>query len=47
MIAKGKWESIQNLQCKFNFVNGKWIREIEEKPTEPEEENNGDNKATA
>jgi hypothetical protein len=28
------------LQCKFNFVNGKWIREIEEKPTEPEQENN-------
>jgi hypothetical protein len=30
MIAKGKWDSIQELQCKFNFVNGKWIREIEE-----------------
>lgn len=36
MIAKGKWESIQDLQCKFNFVNGKWIREVEEKPIEPE-----------
>lgn len=36
LIAKGKWESIQSLQCKFNFVNGKWIREIEEK-TEAEE----------
>lgn len=32
MIAKGKWESIQDLQCKFNFVDGKWIREIGEKP---------------
>ena len=42
MIAKGKWESIQNLQCKFNFVDGKWIREVEEKPFNPEEDN--DNK---
>lgn len=31
MIAKGKWESIQDLQCKFNFTNGKWVREVEEK----------------
>lgn len=31
MIAKGKWESIQDLQCKFNFVNGQWIREIQER----------------
>lgn len=38
MIAKGKWSSIRNLQCKFNFVNGKWIREVEEKPIEPEED---------
>lgn len=38
MIAKGKWESIQNLQCKFNFSNGKWIREIEEKEPESTEE---------
>lgn len=30
MIAKGKWASISDLQCKFNFVNGKWTREIEE-----------------
>ena len=40
MIAKGKWESIQNLQCKFNFVDGKWIREIEEQIEEQVEENN-------
>lgn len=44
MIAKGKWESIQNLQCKFNFVNGKWIREIEEKI--PDKESTAE-KATA
>ncbi len=31
MIAKGRWESIQELQCKFNFVGGKWVREIREK----------------
>ena len=31
MIAKGKWERIQDLQCKFNFVNGQWIREIQER----------------
>lgn len=30
MIAKGKWDSIRNLRCKFNFKNGKWVREIEE-----------------
>ena len=37
MIAKGKWESIQELQCKFNFVNGKWVREIQEKAERAEE----------
>lgn len=31
MIAKGKWESIQELQCKFNYIHGKWVREIQEK----------------
>ncbi len=39
MIAKGKWDSIRDLQCKFNFVNGKWIREVEEKNIDPEDEN--------
>ena len=44
MIAKGRWQSIQELQCKFNFVNGKWIREIEEKI--PDKESTAE-KATA
>ena len=35
MIARGKWESIQKLQCKFDFVNGIWVREVEEKESEP------------
>ena len=30
MMAKGRWESIQNLQCKFDFIDGKWVREIHE-----------------
>ena len=34
MIAKGKWESIQELQCKFSFIGGRWIREIQEKDNE-------------
>lgn len=38
MIARGKWDSIQKLQCKFDFVNGTWIREVEEKNSEPTEE---------
>lgn len=29
MIAKGKWESIRNLQCKFDFIEGKWVREMD------------------
>ena len=33
MIAKGKWDSIKALQCKFNFVDGKWTREIEQEET--------------
>ena len=37
MIAKGKWISIRELQCKFNFVNGKWIREIENETQEDNE----------
>lgn len=39
MIAKGKWDSIRNLQCKFNFKNGRWIREIEEISEEEKTEN--------
>ena len=34
MIAKGRWESIRDLRCKFNFIDGKWIREIEEKSSD-------------
>ena len=29
MIAKGKWNSIRELQCQFDFIDGKWVREIE------------------
>ena len=38
MIARGKWDSIQRLQCKFDFVDGIWVREIEEKTPESVEE---------
>ncbi len=38
MIAKGKWSSIRSLQCKFNFKDGKWTREIEEKLPDQEAE---------
>ena len=30
-IAKGRWDSIQKLQCKYDFISGRWVREIEEK----------------
>lgn len=47
MIAKGKWESIKNLQCRFSYVNGKWERistfkelELKDKSTESEEKTN-------
>lgn len=30
MIAKGKWDSIRNLQCQFNYIEGKWVRELVE-----------------
>lgn len=38
-IAKGKWDSIQKLQCKFDYVGGRWVREIEEKTDGNEKEN--------
>lgn len=34
MIAKGRWESIRKLRCKFDFIDGKWSREIEESEEE-------------
>lgn len=29
-IAKGKWDSIKSLRAQFDFINGTWMRHIEE-----------------
>lgn len=34
MIAKGKWEHIQELQTTFDYINGKWERVIHEEETD-------------
>lgn len=34
MIAKGKWASIRNLQCRFNYMDGQWVREMVEENEE-------------
>lgn len=39
MIAKGKWESIKQLQTHFDFVNGKWTRIKKEDTMSAQEKN--------
>lgn len=34
MIAKGKWQSIRKLQCNFDYMEGKWVRQIVENAEE-------------
>ena len=29
MIAKGKWDSIKQLRTQFDFIGGKWVRNID------------------
>ncbi len=38
MIAKGKWDSIKQLQTQYDFVNGKWIKIVKYKIESAESE---------
>lgn len=37
-LAKGQWDSIRKLRANFDFVNGKWQRQMETEPTTPQSE---------
>lgn len=38
MIAKGKWESIKQLRTQFDFIGGKWTRNVEYETTDSSED---------